>query len=61
MLDSQLAWLQKEQSHGIYLGTLSIPGKLLYPMLSLPNVVTPKPLEPYDYAAYFSKVVISLV
>ena len=32
-----------------------MPGNLLYPMLSLPNEVTPQPLEPHEYEFYFGK------
>ena len=45
MPDNQLAQLNAEQDHGILLCTLIVLGKLLYPMLSIPNVVTPQPLE----------------
>ena len=41
MLDNQLAQLKVEQGCGIYLGALITLGKLMYPLVSLPNAVTP--------------------
>ena len=40
-LDNQLAQLIIKQSSRIYLSALIMPGKLLYPMLSLPDVFPP--------------------
>ena len=48
-------WLKVEQGYEIHLGTLVL-GKLLYPTFSLPNAVTPQPLEPCNCLAYFDEV-----
>ena len=56
VLDNQLTWLKIKRGCGISLGAHILLGKLTFPTLSLPDVFTTQPLEPYDYAAYFSKV-----
>ena len=61
MPDNQLALLKVEQIHGIHLSALILLGKLLYPTLSLLNTITPQPLKPCGYAAYFSKVSLFLI
>ena len=60
MLANQLAWVKIKQGHGIYLGSLIKASKLLYPMLSLPDVVVPYPLEPCSYMVHFCEVGFSL-
>ena len=59
--DNQLAQLKVRQDHRIHMGTLILPGELLYPMLSLPNVVSPQLLEPCNNVANFSKLGFFLV
>ena len=54
--DNQLAWLIIKQGHGVHLGTLVPPSKLLNPTLSLPDAVAPQLLEQHHNAADFGKV-----
>ena len=61
MLDDQLARLEIKQGCGIHLGTLIPPSELPYPMVSLPNVVTPQFLDPCSNEANFSEVGFFLV
>ena len=61
MPDDQLDQLKLRQGYGIHLGTLIPPGELLYPMLSLPNAVSPQLLELHSNVANFGEVDFFLV
>ena len=56
MLEYQLAWLKVKQGCRSYLGSLIPPGVLLNSMLSLPNVVNPQFLEPFNNVANFGEI-----
>ena len=61
MPDYQLVWLNVKQGCGIHLGNLILPGELLNPMLSLPNVIAPQLLELHSNVANFGKVGFFLI